>query len=637
MGGGAVSGLGAPTGSASEWKEPASAFRRHPFSGDPSFPPSALRRPGLRRRWEEQTLVNLAPRCLLGILVLASIVLLAGCRGREDSDLTDLSPTPGTEAPTTGSQPAGDLNASGGVNKSEEERKAILSGIMQLIRTAPDNPGGQNFTIATEHLNQYFEGVDAKAFAMNEPERAYLLPRVKEKGIADLESPQFQIRDARHIEDCILYNSIATRVGGDGDDLTRVRRVFDWMVQQIQLVPAGSLAPRRAPQAKARPYDVLLRGMATEEQDWAERSWLFMALCRQLGVDVGLLYYPSKLPAFMLPQDESGGTRGDIPWICGALIEGKVYLFDARIGMAIPGPGGRGVATLQDAATDPSVLASLDLPGASTYRTSRADLARSKLRVAVDSTLGYLSPRMRELQQNLAGRQRMVLFRDPSEIAEGFEKALGPYYGAADLWSMPMEVEVMLFTNPQFVQATQYAITLFDSKLPLLEARLMQLRGSLKEAVEKYVGMRFAENPQAKTGQPIPREIQDAIDKYATFFLGLAKVELGDAKNADFFLVQSLKMLPEPVLGQPFTYYNMYRWGAQSNLARLHEAGGNGALAIRYYCEPKPTWQMHGDLLHARDLIWRAPFVPGPTPSPQGPPSDGQAPSIAGGLLNVRP
>ncbi len=35
-----------------------------------------------------------------------------------------------------------------------------------------------------------------------------------------------------------------------------------------------------------------MRGMATEEGGtWAERGWLFMSLCRQLGIDVGLITY----------------------------------------------------------------------------------------------------------------------------------------------------------------------------------------------------------------------------------------------------------------------------------------------------------------------------------------------------------
>src|SRR5438132_176317 len=82
----------------------------------------------------------------------------------------------------------------------------------------------------------------------------------------------------------------APRVGGVGDDRSRVRRVVRWIMDQIELVPAGALAAPGLGQAQARPYDVLMRGMATETEGfWAERGWVFMVLCRQLGVDVGLL------------------------------------------------------------------------------------------------------------------------------------------------------------------------------------------------------------------------------------------------------------------------------------------------------------------------------------------------------------
>ena len=68
--------------------------------------------------------------------------------------------------------------------------------------------------------------------------------------------------------------------------------MFDWVVRQIQLVPPGSLGSLQLPQVPARPYDVLLRGMATEAEGvWAERAWLFMAVCRQIGIDPGLITY----------------------------------------------------------------------------------------------------------------------------------------------------------------------------------------------------------------------------------------------------------------------------------------------------------------------------------------------------------
>ena len=111
--------------------------------------------------------------------------------------------------------------------------------------------------------------------------------------LKDLENRNWTLRDdTRHIEDCMMYYGIATRVAGTGENIDRVRRVFDWVVRQVQLVPPGTLAAGRLPQVFARPYDVLLRGMATEADGfWAERAWLFMVLCRQLDIDTGLITY----------------------------------------------------------------------------------------------------------------------------------------------------------------------------------------------------------------------------------------------------------------------------------------------------------------------------------------------------------
>ena len=60
-------------------------------------------------------------------------------------------------------------------------------------------------------------------------------------------------------------------------------------------------------QVFARPYDVLLRGMATEADGiWAERAWLFMVLCRQIGIDTGLITYSkSDMLELHVPRYES--------------------------------------------------------------------------------------------------------------------------------------------------------------------------------------------------------------------------------------------------------------------------------------------------------------------------------------------
>lgn len=540
-------------------------------------------------------------------------------RPAQEPSRTTATPTaPGTVAATGGSSA---VRAPG-----EEQKAAILGNVIRLIQTAGIKPGGDNFEIAIKNLNQYFAGTPAAEYTLPPASRAYLAGEggLPKKPIDALEARAWFLPDARHVEDCMLYHGIAARIAGAGDDLTRAGRVFDWMVEQVQLVPAGSLAAPGLGQAYARPFDVLLRGMATESEGiWSERGWLFLSLCRQLGLDGGLVTYtPLK-------------AKEPVVWCTAILIEGKPYLFDTRIGLPITRPDGA-VATLDEALADPTILARLDLPGVSPYGTTRAALlaSTSKIGILLDSNLHYFTPRMKLLQQSLAGKDLTILYRDPAVQRDRWKAALGVHCGKVGLWELPMLVENLLFTNPDFVRSTQHALFLFRPEFPLLYARMKQLRGETSEAIQDYVAMRFAENPMLmdrKTG--MPPEIQTAMNAYSTYFLGLCQLDQGDAKHAEFFFEFTLKTLAEPDGGQP--YYHMYRWGATANLGRLREARGDASKAIAYYSAVDPTAQRHGNLLRARSLVWINPMaaVPSPLPTPPAPAPDtrnGPRPALGG-------
>ena len=531
----------------------------------------------------------------VGVACLASA--LAGC---------DYSaPEPRTNLPSGWAYQPDPIQAP----DSEGRKGAILANVMSLIRTAALRPGGANFGLAAENLNQYFADTDSTLFALSPEARSFLLGQLPEAEVKGLEAREFTLRDARHLEDCMLYRTIATRVAGTGDDLSRARRVFDWMVRNIQLVPAGSLGAPGLGQAQARPYDVLLRGMATEEGGlWSERGWLFLSLCRQLGIDVGLVTYT---PA---------GRKDPIAWLCAALIDKKLYLFDPRIGLPVPGPDGQGVATLDQALADPVVLDRLDLPGQSPYLTSASALAASpsKIGILIDSGPGYLAPRMHLLEKDLAGKDSTILYRDPVDQRDKFVAALGPHSGGVTLWALPWQVDRLLFSNPQFVQATQQSLMFFDPKLPLVYARIKQLRGEYPEAIQEYMGFSFVEQPTLRDKRtPMSPLAQQAIDVYATYDLALCHLDQDNPKQAEFFFKKILRLLPEYGPGQPFL--TMFRWGAQANLARLSEAQGNPSLAIAFYAQRDLTTQRHGNLVRARELAWRDPMAPPPASLPPPP------------------
>jgi hypothetical protein len=558
------------------------------------------------------------------------------------SDEETASLPPVNSLPGTGRSPTGKAEAEGiGLRRDDETRKALLDSAMTLIQRAALQPGGDNFKLAVQKLNQYFDGTVRSAYQLDSAAREYLNTQTAPVFVESLSDRNWTDHDTRHIEDCMMYYPIAKRVAGTGENLARVRRVFEWAVQQTQLVPAGRLALGGFPQAYARPYDILIRGMATEAQGvWAERAWLFIALCRQLEIDAGLITYSRsrslepRVPRYGLQFELDATLRGlrfgpkpPVVWICAALIDEKAYLFDARLGLEIPGPDGTGVATLEDVMTDPAVLDRMNLPGDSPYQTSRASLLGSPTKIGIlfDSSPGYFSPKMNLLQRELAGEYRTILFRDPADERDHFAQVLGEHCGDVKLWSFPFEVHTRLFGDGQFVTALQQSLFLFKREFPLIYARVKQLRGDMEGAVKDYLAMRFVDNAPWVTdkNKAIPPEVQAGLDAYATYYLALAQLEQARLANkppdrAEDLFRNTLELLPAPGITLP--YYHMLRWGANANLARIYEAKGDYARAIAYNNELDPTTQGHGNSLRARELLWRNPIAAPAVVLPPAPP-----------------
>ena len=234
---------------------------------------------------------------------------------------------------------------------------------------------------------------------------------------------------------------------------------------------------------------------------------------------------------------------------------------------------------------------------------------------------------MRLLQRELAGKDRTVLFRDPAAQRDHFAQVMGDRLGDVRLWQFPLYVRHELFTNGQFVQATMQSMLLLRPEYPLVYARIKQLRGDFSHAVEDYVTFRLAPNVPFVTGndkkktkgqeQFIPKDIQRALDAYATNYLALAQLERNNLVQARDMFLMLLDLLPDPGPGQP--RYNMLRWGAHANLGRIYEAMGDRRQAIAHYAQADPTTQHIGNLLRAREILWENPMEPPPDVLPHAP------------------
>src|SRR5262249_27530977 len=116
--------------------------------------------------------------------------------------------------------------------------------------------------------------------------------------------------------------------------------------------------------------------------------------------------------------------------------EGQLYLFDTSLGLPLPGPGGKGIATLKQAAEDESVLNQLDLDDSHHYPVKAAEA--KEVLAFVEGSPGYLAKRMKALESQLAGSERVVLSASPSQIA-GRLKGAAHVAPEVKLWPVPFE------------------------------------------------------------------------------------------------------------------------------------------------------------------------------------------------------
>jgi tetratricopeptide (TPR) repeat protein len=217
---------------------------------------------------------------------------------------------------------------------------------------------------------------------------------------AEVASTSLTPLDGHHLDSCFLFRDAARSLempplSGAGGKAAKVLPLhyavagFDWVMRQVRLsdisdTQAGEQAP---------PAAILRRGVGSALQ----RSLVFLALLEQFSLDDA---DTSGLQGCLVYCPDGKGVRRRL-WACGVAIGTKpesLYLFDPRVGLAIPGPGGKGVATLAQARSDPSVLAQWKFDKLSYDVT--ADQAKDASALVV-VPLSAAAPRMRFLQDRL--------------------------------------------------------------------------------------------------------------------------------------------------------------------------------------------------------------------------------------------
>ncbi len=117
----------------------------------------------------------------------------------------------------------------------------------------------------------------------------------------------------------------------------------------------------------------------------------------------------------------------------GGPVGDQIYLFDPRLGIPLPGPGQKGVATLADARKDASVLRRAKVVDLFDYPVSSADLANVFL--ALDMEPFAHSRGMQLLEKSIVGEDRMKLHASADDWSKEFQKAEPKI--EVRLWSLP--------------------------------------------------------------------------------------------------------------------------------------------------------------------------------------------------------
>jgi hypothetical protein len=237
--------------------------------------------------------------------------------------------------------------------------------------------------------------------------------------LAEIDSRNYTRLDSPHLERCFLLRDAARSLevkssrgraadaAGAEAPLHLAQRAFAWVMRQVRL--------RQRDGDEAPPAFALRRGWGTA----LERALVFLALLEQLG-DLEAAR-PEFLGCLLEVPDSSGRM---VLWACGVVVgDGtEVYVFDPRLGLPLPGPGGKGIATLAALRKQPDLLTQLHLSDKLRYDVTGKQIEAAQARLVCP--LSALAPRMLYLQEKLLAPAVTVrLSADAASELERLRKA----------------------------------------------------------------------------------------------------------------------------------------------------------------------------------------------------------------------
>ncbi|MEA1950062.1 MAG: hypothetical protein U9N87_01670 [Planctomycetota bacterium] len=525
-------------------------------------------------------------RLLICVVLSCGLAIAAGCK--DDNDAAD---------------------ASGGVTAEEaqgEWGEHLLEFAVNNLQRLDEFQTGEMRQQVIDRLNQWIRAKSAPSDWEVDPLVAGLPKPLRElPAVKNLGKMEFSRYDGLVLQEDVWFRDVSNWSRGDRlDDLQRAKRLFDWTVRNIQLEKSSFAGKAQAPQW---PWETILTGQGTAE----DRAWVFALLARQQEIDAVLLALPSKDDALQI-------------WTVGVLERDKLYLFDPKLGLPIPGLEGvkfnddgsdNGMelditpATLAEAAKDDKLLRRLGAEKDKPYPFKSSNL--NKVVALIVASPASLSARMAMVENKLAGDQRVVLTADPNGVAERLKAVKG--LSGARLWQRPFETMLKRDgLDQQQQKQIDSALAAFDigGVRPLWRGRTLYLKGRFTGEDNATTYLQKARPPNRKlvvlqkelmeSGDWSKEDLDAKMAAYrrakqdATYWLGLVAAMVdGDRQSAiDYFDNRTLKTWPNG----PWTS------AAKYNLARTYESAGELKQAIGWLKADADSPAAAGNLLRAKWL-----------------------------------
>lgn len=304
--------------------------------------------------------------------------------------------------------------------------------------------------------------------------------------------------DAHYLAECLYLRDAAAGLGVQDSDPVPVRAgaAFDWVRRQVVNFPSVFQTPEGVfTQPPVPPAYVLRRGSGTG----TERAFVFLALCRQLGLDACLVGTAAADRDWTYTRTKAGNMPDGPFWAVAVKSGDDLLLYSPWRGEAFPGKTADRPATLAELKADPAVVANWKDDKTAPWDVPDADVKAAELYVSVP--LSAVAPRTATLHDKLTGTvggsYRVNWAETTARLAAGGHKVSG-WNPPADVFTpvrglgsflptqqggleMPPDVK-QFYVYYQRAQTSQPALTLNlpDLKHPAVSQKLLDIaRGFL--------------------------------------------------------------------------------------------------------------------------------------------------------------